>query len=201
MTAKDFRLGLLLLAIVAAAETSTHAELPSRVDQIKQRYQRDRARGLKTLTERYLDQFEVELKRVLAAQDLEEANRIKAKMDLLRKESEEMSAVLKDDTPADVSINDSFLAGKTIFFKHDRHPDEVSFVFEENGEATWAYTGNESVPRQYKATGEPRQFLLWWPGQERQPSWEITVAEDGKTATMRNTFNDYTSEGRIEKTK
>jgi len=195
-----FRIVVVLLLVAGAA--ISYAELPSRSEQLKNRYQLDRAKGLKTLSERYLELYSAEMKRVLAAGELEEANTIKTKIETLREEVELMSAVMSGDSDAGPGDAQSLLEGVTIFFRHDRHPDpDSSYVFKKDGEAIWAEAGDASVPRQYKATEKPRQFLLWWLGHDLQPVWEITVAADGKTAMLRNTSNDYTAEGRIEKTR
>ena len=191
-----------MATLLLFSATPTYADLPSRSEQLVTGYQLDRAKGLKTLSERYIELYSAELKRVLASGDLEEANSIKTKIESLKSEVGQLSAVVNGNMDTGSEDVESLLTGKTIYFRHDRHPDyDSSFIFEKGGEAIWAGAGDESVPRQYKGTREPRQFLLWWPDHDLQPVWEITVSPDGKTATMRNTNNNYSSEGRIEKTR
>ncbi len=162
-----------------------HGELSG--DRVMQSYSEDRARGLIALNERYLAAFEKELNSALQAKKLEEANAIQAYIKTLKVEIEELKsgrakgAAIAQNKMADESL----LVGKTIGFPHPDDPKRtVFFSFQKGGKALWLWTKNAQnpIPREYKPSGKPRQFLLWWPG--RGGNFQITVGAEGNTAEL-----------------
>lgn len=81
--------------------------------------------------------------------------------------------------------NKEFLVGKKIGFPHNNDPTQLGyFSFQKDGKALWLGIGGQAIPREYKATGKPRQFSLWWPERKNQGNYQITVGPEGKTAEM-----------------
>lgn len=179
------------------------AQLPTRWEQIQDRYQKDRSRGLIALNERYLEAYREELKSALAAAKLEEANAIQELITTL----EDEIASLDQEEPTTSSLKkpvkdaSTFLVGRSVTFPHNTKSDEsVAFRFLENGKAIWVGLGGAEVDRAFRPIeGEPMKVYVWWPNRENDPGYEITVSEDGREAQVKNMNSQHLDIGEIRR--
>lgn len=180
------------------SSTALHSQLASRFDRLGEKYEEDRTKGLIALNQRFIERFEEELKSVVQANQLEEAIKIKDIIKGLKEEIAELEKIQKGG-PMDAESAKDLLVGKQIEFPAwPETPDKMAyFRFGEDGQAAWLGTGNQEVERAYKPTDKPGSFELWWPGRSPQGNYDITVSEDGKTATLFSHDHNVTMPGKI----
>lgn len=198
-----FRFALVVIALIFPG--SSIADLPAESARIDESYRQERARGIINLNNRFIANFREEQEAAVKAGELEGAlairnriNELEAEISQMGEELEETEMRAEEAIPKEVPS----LEKKTVWFPHDRQPEKtVGFRFLENGEAFWIGLGGLEVERVYKPLDEKGKFQVWWDERDGAVGYEITLAEDGKTAAVRNLATGYTAQGKVKRSR
>ncbi len=175
-------------------------QTPTRSEILIENYQEDRLKGLVALNRRYIESFQKELTLAMKTGKLEEANWIQLKIKSLVDEIAELEKQVEKAKSGPSKVDEpDFLVGKTIgFLRGADNAAEYFFSFQKEGNALWLGTKNQQIPRNYKPTGKPREYELWWEARA-DSKYTILVSEDGKTAKLIEQFTGNVLDGKIER--
>lgn len=186
--------GLALLCFTFPAPR-LEAQLAPRLEQVNSKYEEERSKGISLLNQRYLQIYEKELTNATQAGDLELANRIKGRIDQLKKENAALERTIE---LARVQLNpgDHPLVGNTVRFAHNRNTDFTArIVFLEKNSANWIGLGNLKVPNYRWSEGEkPLEYTVFSKNSPNTPTWKIQVNADKKSGTVIHVASGYQTE-------